>query len=311
MQTITLGRTGLRTTIAGLGCGGYSRLGQPKFGTDHAAKIVRHAYDSGVNFFDTATVYGTQDAVGLGLAGVPRDSYILSTKFPYWDWHEERLRPAQEIEDFVDESLREMRTDYIDIYHLHGVSPDAYTYAREEYYPVLLRLRDLGKIRFIGITEGFGGDTSHRMLDVALEDDLWDVVMVGCNIINPSAAQTILPRTIAKNIGVLCMFAVRTALSNPDKLREELRKMADAGQYESDMQHPLDFLVENGYASSIMEAAYRYCCHTPGIHVTLTGTGDLSHLDHNLRSIAMPSLPDPALSKLHNLFGQVDCVSGN
>jgi aryl-alcohol dehydrogenase-like predicted oxidoreductase len=60
METITLGRTGLKATVAGLGCGGFSRIGFGKYGLDHAAGIVRTAYDNGVNFFYTATVYGTQ-----------------------------------------------------------------------------------------------------------------------------------------------------------------------------------------------------------------------------------------------------------
>jgi aryl-alcohol dehydrogenase-like predicted oxidoreductase len=83
METTTLGRTGLRVTVAGPGCGGHSRLGLPSLGPDHAAGIVRAACDAGVNFFDTATAYGTRAAVGQGLRGVKREDYVLSTKFPY------------------------------------------------------------------------------------------------------------------------------------------------------------------------------------------------------------------------------------
>ena len=84
MQKTILGRTGLEVTVAGLGCGGFSRLGIDRE-LDHAASIVRKAYDAGVNFFDTAAIYGTQEAVGKGLNGLPRNSYVLSTKFSYRD----------------------------------------------------------------------------------------------------------------------------------------------------------------------------------------------------------------------------------
>jgi aryl-alcohol dehydrogenase-like predicted oxidoreductase len=83
MKKVILGRTGLEISIAGLGAGGHSRLGIAKYGAEHAAMIVRTAYENGVNYFDTATVYGTEEAVGLGLKGIPREQYVLSTKFPH------------------------------------------------------------------------------------------------------------------------------------------------------------------------------------------------------------------------------------
>ena len=75
-------------------------------------------------------------------------------------------------------------------------------------------LRDAGKIRFLGLTERFVKDTTHAML-TALLDDCWDAVMVGFNLLNPSARRRILTRTSALDIGVMNMFAVRRALSGP------------------------------------------------------------------------------------------------
>src|ERR1700759_281100 len=81
MEYTTLGRTGLKVSVAGLGCGGFSRLG---LGTgksaDHAGGIVRMALDLGVNLIDTAAVYGTEDVVGAALQGVCRDSVVVCTK---------------------------------------------------------------------------------------------------------------------------------------------------------------------------------------------------------------------------------------
>ncbi len=70
MQTVRLGRTGLEVSVAGLGCGGRSRLGMTK-GRDvhHAADMVRQALDLGINLIDTARAYGTEEAVGLGVKG--------------------------------------------------------------------------------------------------------------------------------------------------------------------------------------------------------------------------------------------------
>jgi aryl-alcohol dehydrogenase-like predicted oxidoreductase len=311
MEKQVLGRTGLEASVAGLGSGGFSRLGMFSKGIEHACRIIRQAYDEGVNFFDTATRYGTEPALGKALEGIPHDSYILSAKFPYSD--NGRLRPAEELEKYLDKSLKALETDHIDIYHLHGVLPQLYPAVRDRYYPELLKMKEKGKIRFTGLTELFGTDSPHEALKLALQDDLWDVVMLGYNIINPSAAKTVLPLTQAKNVGTLCMFAVRNSLSKPEELKLDVRKMIAAHQVDQALvkeEHTLDFLIDNGYSKTIMEAAYRFCCHTAGIDVTLTGTGSAEHLAENIRSIQMPPLPQEALERLEAMFGRVDCVSG-
>ena len=204
MDKVMLGKTGLEVTSAGLGCGGFSRIGIGKYGLEHAAGIVRTAYDEGVNFIDTAAAYGTEGAVGLGLDGIPRSGYILSTKYPYsmttaraqqdrgqtsgkgkdGDW---RTGAAENLARTLDNSLRELRTDYVDIYHLHGVKPEDYPDARDILVPAMIKAREQGKIRFLGITELFGTDTSHEMFRMAQPENIFDVMMVGYNIINPSA----------------------------------------------------------------------------------------------------------------------------
>src|SRR5260370_145563 len=77
-----------------------------------------------------------------------------------------------------------------------------------------------GKIRFLGITEQFGGDTAHEMLKRALPDDRFDVIMTGFSLLNPSARRAVFPLTLQHDVGTLIMFAVRRALSRPEALRE-------------------------------------------------------------------------------------------
>ncbi|MDR1909937.1 MAG: aldo/keto reductase [Spirochaetaceae bacterium] len=307
MEMITLGRTGLRVSSAGLGCGGFSRIGIESHGPDHAAGIVRAAFDAGVNFFDTATVYGTQGAVGKGLAGIPRDRYILSTKLPYQN------KTPEDLLATLEESLRELRTDYVDIYHLHGVAPADYPQVRDRLVPAMEQAKKAGKIRFLGITEVFAFDTGHAMFKDCLKDALFDCIMTGYNMLNPSAAKRVLPLAIEKNLGVLCMFAVRRALHDPLQLRANIARILERGQADPSLvrdEGVLDFLVESGAAGSIVEAAYRFCRHTPGIGVVLTGTGNAEHLRENLASIALGPLPAEMLDRLETLFGGVDCVSG-
>jgi aryl-alcohol dehydrogenase-like predicted oxidoreductase len=104
---------------------------------------------------------------------------------------------------------------------------------------------------------------------------------------------------------------VRSALHDPEQLKIDRGRILDAGQGGAGLSaSALDVIVSSGAAKSLPEAAYRFCRHTPGITVTLTGTGDAGHLRENLNSIDSPPLPAAILERLDGLFGDVDCVSG-
>ena len=81
MHYTTLGRTGLRVSVAGLGTGGFSRMGLKTGKTeDEAARLVLDAIEFGVNFIDTAPPYGTEGVVGRALKSIPRDQVVVATK---------------------------------------------------------------------------------------------------------------------------------------------------------------------------------------------------------------------------------------
>src|SRR5690242_871293 len=118
MLRTTLGKTGLDVSRMGLGCGGHSRLGLREGGsTDHAVSVIREAIDLGVNFIDTAEAYGTEEAVGLALSGVPREHVVISTKVGA-SLNGQLATPSQTRER-VENCLRRLRTDYVDALHLH------------------------------------------------------------------------------------------------------------------------------------------------------------------------------------------------
>ena len=81
MDYTTLGKTGLKVSVAGLGCGGNSRIGQGTGSSEaQSVALVREALDLGVNFLDTANAYETEGIVGKAIKGRPRDSVVISTK---------------------------------------------------------------------------------------------------------------------------------------------------------------------------------------------------------------------------------------
>ena len=219
MELTTLGRTGLQVSVAGLGCGGHSRLGLSNGGSeDDAIAVVHRALDLGINLIDTARIYGTEEVVGRALAG-RRDEVILSTKaMP--DVNGELLS-AEGLRRSVEKSLGRLRTDHVDLFFLHGIGVKHLEHCRDVLGPELARLREEGKVRYAAASEAFARDTDHKALTTALDagDDWFDVAMVGFNLLNPSARGRLLAATQTRGIGVLVMFAVRRALSDPEVCR--------------------------------------------------------------------------------------------
>ena len=221
MDYTTFGRTGLNVSVMGLGCGGPSRLGRSAEKSEaDSIGIVRQALEAGVNFIDTAESYKTESMVGAAIQGWDRDKIVISTKKSY-----RKAISPQLVRDGVDASLQRLRCDTIDIYNLHGVAPKDYQRLREEILPTFFDLRAEGKIRFIGVSEMFNEDTTHQMLIDSLPDDLWDVAMVGFNILNQTARDVLFPMTIERDVAVQIMFAVRRALSQTDKLSEAVQEL--------------------------------------------------------------------------------------
>lgn len=311
MQKVRLGRTGLEVGVAGLGCGGHSRLGTAT-GHDeaHAVRVVQHALDLGIDFIDTARAYGTETAVGKAIKG-RRDEVVISTKVSPGRGVDPLT--ATQLTESLEKSLVRLGTDYVDVFHLHGMHAEETAYCTEELVPEMLRQRDAGKLRFLGVTETFSRDPEHRMFEAALDGDQFDVVMVGFSLLNPSARERVFPKTLANDVGTLIMFAVRRALSQPDALAKLVASLVDDGMVDAALatSDPLGFVAAHPAVDSLVQAAYRFCRHEPGAHVILTGTGSTEHLDANVAAIQAPPLPPEITDRLAALFGAVDSVSGN
>jgi aryl-alcohol dehydrogenase-like predicted oxidoreductase len=309
MDYRTLGRTGLKVSAMGIGCGGPSRIGQATGNTEEESiAIVRYGLNAGINFIDTAEIYRTEKIVGKSIKGFKRENLVLSTKKSTWG----NIKQDNVKKSFI-KSLRNLETDYIDIYNLHGVILEDYDYLISEVVPTLLEMRDQGKIRFLGITERFNPDPNHTMLQRALQDDIWDVFMVGFNILNQSAREKVFSTAIERNIGILIMFAVRLALSRPERLKECINDLIANKQInpsDINLENPLGFLLHQNGAESIVDAAYRFCKYEPGTHVILSGTGNLDHLKENIKTMQKPPLPEKDVLKLKEMFKKVDSITG-
>jgi len=323
MQFTTLGRTGLEVSVVGLGGGGASRLGlgSGKSKSD-AIRVIRRGLDLGVNFIDMGgAIYATEVIVGEALSGC-RSEVILSTKAnlgpPIWNLGSRRaiarfsarigamisyVASGRVIEDRLDASLRELKTDYVDVFHLHAVTPNQYDVAIARVYPRLLRLKEAGKLRAISISETLARDPSHEVLRRAVSDGPFDCIMIGFNVANQSGAE-IIARAKRREIGSIAMDAVGRWFSSRQGLQDQLDRLASRGAVapeDADAGKVLRFLDTHGVAS-LTEAAYRFSRHNSGADIVLTGTGDVRHLEANIAACTAPPLPDEVTAELTRIF---------
>ncbi len=237
---------------------------------------------------------------------MPRDSVVVCTK---------ASRPsgdadfsADKVIESLDASLRRLSLDYVDVFQLHAVPPAAYSRVRTEIVPALLKQREMGKFRFLGITETAPNDPEQIMLGAAAQDDCWDTVMAAFHLMHQVSRSQVFPHTMANRIGTLMMFAVRGIFARPAQLAATMRDLAASGQvpdWLAQTDDPLGFLVHPGGASSVTDAAYRYVRHEPGVDVVLFGTGDAAHLRTNVESLLKPALPEADRAKVQALFSHL------
>ena len=302
MEFTKLGRTELRVSVAGLGCGGGSKLGQATGESEEASvRLVRSAIDLGVNFIDTANSYGTEAIVGKAIKDVPRDEVILSTKYhPAWAGV---VNTAETIIEGLENSLKELGVNYVDVFHLHGVYPRWYDYVMNDIVPSLIKQKEKGKFRYLGVTENAPQDHQHEMIQRSFEDDCFDVIMLAYHIMNQNAEQLVFPKSLKQGVGTLIMFAVRSIFSTPGRLKKEVDELVRQGRLPEELindENPLGFLLHADGASNVIDACYRYVRHQQGADVILFGTGKLDHLNMNVASINKPPLPKDDLAKIHS-----------
>ena len=189
MKKVRLGRTNFYITRLGWGGIPIQRVSE-----DEAVSVIRAVVDMGVDLLDTARGYtNSESRIGFALQTTDRE-VILSSK--------SQVR-TDRIEDEVHISLRQMKAKKIHLYHLHNISrPEEYEKVMGPggAYEGLMRMRDAGRIDFIGIT-------SHSLdvLKRAVEDDHFDVIMACYSFLEPDADRKVFPLARAKDIGVISM----------------------------------------------------------------------------------------------------------
>ncbi len=279
--------------------------------------LVKAAFDMGINTFDTAPGYGggrSEELLGRCLWSMPREEYIVSTKVRVVNKDRSGISPRGEFRNSVEESLRRLRMDYLDILLLAGTLEGGwYEQVTEELVAEAHMLREEGKVRFIGASESSSSDGGHRWLSRILADDLVDVVMVAYGLLNHSAEADVFERCLKQEVGTMIIYAVRKAFSQPSRLEEiikDLKEQRLISSSEIPETNPLEWLLENE-KDALTRVAYRFSASHPAVSTVMTGTTNLLHLQANIDALESSPIPSGKLKKLRRIFGHLSEPIGN
>jgi aryl-alcohol dehydrogenase-like predicted oxidoreductase len=323
MQLRVFGRTGMRLSVLGFGCGAVGGLMVRGDAADQERTIAR-AIAVGVNYFDTAVQYGDGESeknLGRVLKMLKPADVAVGTKVRLPASETGRIADAVTIS--LEGSLARLRLDRVDILHLHnpvtekgGGSALSARQVLDELVPAFERLRQQGKIRFLGLTAL--GDTAalHQVIDARV----FDSAQIVYNMLNPSAACELPTRypaqdygrlfdhTEAAGVGVVGIRVLAGGALSGSAERHPIAGSApepigSAMSYDADIDRArrLMPLIEEGFATSLTEAATRFALSHPAMGTILVGMATPQQFEDALAAAEKGPLPQAALDRLSAL----------
>jgi aryl-alcohol dehydrogenase-like predicted oxidoreductase len=318
MRYRTLGRTGWQVSEIGLGTyplsgatftkGSYWE-GPNAYGhvaAEEAKATILRGLELGLNFIDTAPVYGqAEEVIGEALGG-KREGIVVETKageyqtpddFLLRDFSEAQIRRS------VAESKRRLQVDVIDVLLLHSPTPEEF--GSGEPMDVLCRLRDEGEVRFIGVSVGGGPNEAIQLI----HSGKVDVLQVGFNLMQPQMANELFPLAQAENVGIVVRVPLASGFLT-GRIRED-HVFAD-DDYRSKMSREsiargarrareFEPLVVAASAASLPALALRYVLSFDAVSTVIAGAMNREELERNLAVSDQGALPPEVLEEIRTI----------
>jgi len=329
MEYRMLGRTGLNVSALAFGCGdvgGIMVRGAPA----ERERAVARAVELGINYLDTAPSYGSgQSERNTGaVLRVLRPDVIVGSKC--------RLSTS-DLADIpgaltrsVETSLSLLGIPRLDLFHLHNPIARIRSERRlgladvlDVVAPAARRLQEQGKIRCFGVTALGETGALHR----ALASGAIDTAQICLNLLNPTAVHAVLSGFPAQDfdqlavlgrehgvgtigIRVLAGGALSGEIARHPVAIPAVDPIASGPDYATDAAHARVFepLVAEGFAKSVLEAAFRFALSTEAMSTVLIGTSDLAQLEFAAAAVAKGPLPAPALDRLRGLWSELATI---
>jgi predicted aldo/keto reductase-like oxidoreductase len=255
MEYTTLGKTGIKVSRFGLGC---MRFPENKM---DAINMARYAIDKGVTYIDTAYAYENSEAiVGEALRDGYRERVTLASKSPVW-----LVQAHTDFEKYLDEELKRLRTDYIDMYLLHNLNPGNWEAAQKyDGFGFLDNMVKKGKIRHKAFSIHNTPEVFKRVVDIFD----WDMAQIQLNILGETYQAGIegLRYGAEKGLAMVIMEPLRggSIINNtPSAVKTLLREYPEK--------------------RSLVEWCFRWLYNMPEVSVILSGTSTMEQLKDNLR----------------------------
>jgi L-galactose dehydrogenase len=283
MEYRQLGRTGLAVSILGFGTATFGGAYGP-FDPAEAKRAVHLAIDEGINFFDSSPYYGitlSEERLGDALYG-KRQKVILSTKCGRYGLADFDFS-AKRIAASIDESLKRMKTDYLDLFLVHDVEFGDFRQIVDETIPAVRRIQQQGKARFVGVT----GYPLKMLMRIALQTPVDSILSYcHCNLLCNDMDLELTPFARSNGIGLInasgLHMGILTERGAPDwhpapaNVKEAGRKAAEICR-----RHNRD----------ISRVAVRFCLDHPSVSTTLVGMSNEDEVKSNLQLLREHSDP--------------------
>src|ERR1700752_5062416 len=320
MELRVFGRTGMKLSVLGFGCGAVGGLMVRGNAADQERTVAR-AIDSGVNYFDTAVQYGDGESeknLGRVLQKLKPANVSVGSKVRLPP--SEFSRIANAVVTSLEGSLARLRLDRVDIFHLHNAITEtgggealSVRQVLGDVVPAFERLRQQGKTRFLGLTAVGETKALHQLIDAGA----FDSAQVVYNMLNPSAASELPPNYPAQDYGRLIdhtkkagvgVIGIRVLAGGALSGSTERHAIASpppepigsAMNYEADVERArrLMPLVKEEFAASLTEAAKGCAISHAAIGTILVGIATPQQFDEALAAVKKGPLPAAAL-ELH------------
>lgn len=297
MQTRRLGKTDLQLPILSFGA---SSLGQEfrSVKLDEALESVRVALECGLNFIDTSPFYGrgmSEVLLGVALKGVPRESYTLCTKLGRYDLAHFDFS-AKRVAESVDVSLHRLGTDHLDIVLCHDIEFVPMQQIVDETIPALKKIRQSGKVRFIGIS----GYPQKAFRFVCDQTDIDCVLSYNqYTLQNTRFLDESVPYLKSKGVGVMNAgpFSARLLTNAPlPKWLKEPENVKSAARQAAEL------CASRGV--DIAQLALQFSCAHPDIATTVAGSANPTNIRNWAKWLAEP-IDQQLLAEVQTIFAPV------
>ncbi|HEX6551559.1 MAG TPA: aldo/keto reductase [Ktedonobacteraceae bacterium] len=310
MQYTHLGRTGL---VVSRLCLGTMNFG-PETSEDDSLSIMDHALEHGINFFDTANVYGAKKGEGVteqilgrwfAQGRGRRDKVVLATKVygEMGDWPNQRRLSALQIRQACEESLRRLRTDHIDLYQMHHIDRQT---PWEEIWQAMEQLAREGKVIYVG-SSNFAGWHIARANEIARSRNFLGLVSEQSlyNLTDRTVELEVLPACEAYGLGVLLWSPLAGGLLGGALQKAEAGRRTNSRLQAAIEKHRAQLETYEALCTELGEVpanvALAWLLANPVVTAPIIGPRTKEQLDGTLRALEVP-MSQETLEKLDEIF---------